>query len=168
MKERLRWYEIVAGLVVGIAVISALAWFDSGSADADASESQRAPAELMPTFGGVAPGLQPWARGTWRKVVQACPGLTKYRSDLEPSSTDGYTVDEYGDDGRVVFGVIKVADKPKHAELYKHRAQGHNCYFGMEHSNGSGVLIAKAPCKALCLDKPFESGTGTDLRLELK
>jgi hypothetical protein len=86
------------------------------------------------------------AISVWPLVLQACPGLITYSTELQPrrdlSSFNELT-------GRVDVG-FHVSDSSTRLPA---RYWGHNCHFAFDGATGASVEIAKSPCASICLGR---------------
>jgi hypothetical protein len=81
------------------------------------------------------------------RLVQACPGLSRYASDLSPATVANAMMVEYPDGFELRFGV---AEHPKSLpESIKLRSAGHVCSVTVS-GDGTRAYIAKRACHSLC------------------
>ena len=92
-----------------------------------------------------------FSKNDYPKILNACPGLEKYRNDWD---FDSLTEKELK---------IKVKSEPSNTNLIEYRAMGHSCYFTV---NQNKLSIPKDPCASLCLAESTELN-GKNLVIDL-
>lgn len=89
-----------------------------------------------------------------KTLIEACPGIATYWSDLSqqsPVSLKNASLTDERERGwkRAVEIVLKASTSPKTIPS-SFRANGHVCYFDVGVSAPYGVSIAKSACAAIC------------------
>ena len=91
-----------------------------------------------------------------RTLIQACPGITRYWSDITQAAAVDVrpaTLDEERNYGwkRSVSVALKISDRPDNVPS-KYRAMGNSCQFDVGFTDPIGVSAVKKACISVCMD----------------
>lgn len=93
---------------------------------------------------------------SWAKLLQHCPGLTKYQSDLSFSGINDMISPTMEEMSRAEI-VFKVSNTSKNIPN-SINAHGHTCGYGIS-PDGNLLRIQKSVCVSLCLGKKYNGST---------
>lgn len=116
---------------------------------------QAADVAVVPVPRSASNGVKEAVSSAWPKALKACPGLSKYASDLAfVGVEDNY--DYAPKQVQRIEVMFKIAENPERIPA-SFRAAGHTCYFSLA-PDGRKLTISKSPCAALCLDGDVPPG----------
>lgn len=124
-------------LFVVVIVPSAVIWFLGDESPASSHASESVPSVI-------------YSDPLLKQIVDACPGLRKYKTDWTLVQSDH-------DQGKVEI----LMGSPLKEMPASYFATGHHCYFEVGGDRPDRVAVWKRPCVSACLDKQSTVPTST-------